>query len=79
MTDTTDTITQMREHCDKAKERLEVCGLGSFQGLKCKSKMHIYFIVWPHVSINEKNEAEKAAESQRDNRRNVAKVSLREK
>lgn len=40
--------------------------------------MNIHFIMWPYVSINVKDEAEKAAESQRDNRRNVAKVSLRE-
>lgn len=51
---------------------------GVFQGLKCKSKMRIHFIVWPYVSIKEKDETEKTAESQRDNRRNVAKVFLRE-
>lgn len=57
MADITGTVTQMTDQCDKARESLDVCELGSFPGLKCKSKMHIYFIVWPYVSINEKAKA----------------------
>lgn len=55
MTDTTETITQMTDQCEKARD-LKYVDWRVFQGLKCKSKMHIYFIVWPYVSINEKDQ-----------------------
>lgn len=48
MTDTIESITQMREHCDKARERLEVCRLGSFPGLKMQ-KQDAYLILCGHM------------------------------
>lgn len=41
MTDTAE--TQMREHCDKARERLEVWGLVSFPGHKMQKQDEYLF------------------------------------
>lgn len=48
MAHTIETITQMREHYDKARERLEVCGLGSFPGLKMQ-KQDAYLLLCDHM------------------------------
>lgn len=62
----------------KTEKDLTYVDWWAFQGLKYKSKMNIGFIGGHMFPLMKKDEAEKAAESQRDNRRNIAKVSLRE-
>lgn len=45
-TDAMETTTQMTDQCDKARERLEVCVLGSYPGLKMqKQDAHLFYCV----------------------------------
>lgn len=46
MSDITEVITQMTDWCDRARQRLEVCGLGSFPGLKMqKQDTYLFYCV----------------------------------
>lgn len=46
MTDTTETVIQMTDQCDKVRERLKVCGLGIFPGLKMqKQDAYLFYCV----------------------------------
>ena len=76
MTDTTETITQMTDQHDKARERHKLYGLGNFPGLKMQ-KQDVYLSYCVVICFCEWKRPENIAEGQRDNRKNVGKGSLR--